>query len=206
MSSYKKIKAQIARLQREAEDARKAEAAVVAEKLRKSIALYGLTAADLGLDGDSQPAPRARLVSRKAPAKKSAPPGAGVAKYRNPKSGATWSGFGRAPNWLASVKDREAFRIGEEAAQPAAVAQPDAPVGSAPKTARKTGAKTASKKTTKKAAANGAAAAKPPPTKKRSGAKAAAKTSGPSADALSAEDAGKDASAPASSVAEAAPI
>jgi len=33
------------------------------------------------------------------------------ALYRDPKSGATWSGRGRAPVWLASVKDRSKFLI-----------------------------------------------------------------------------------------------
>lgn len=34
------------------------------------------------------------------------------ARYRHPKSGATWSGRGPAPAWLASVKDRTKFLIG----------------------------------------------------------------------------------------------
>jgi DNA-binding protein H-NS len=34
------------------------------------------------------------------------------AKYRDPKSGATWSGKGRAPAWLAAVKDRTKYLIG----------------------------------------------------------------------------------------------
>ncbi|WP_414694453.1 H-NS family nucleoid-associated regulatory protein, partial [Paraburkholderia sp.] len=38
------------------------------------------------------------------------------AKYLNPKSGATWSGRGRAPEWLASVKDRARFMIEGEGA------------------------------------------------------------------------------------------
>jgi DNA-binding protein H-NS len=40
------------------------------------------------------------------------------AMYQDPKSGATWSGRGRAPAWLANVKDRSKFLIanGAEAA------------------------------------------------------------------------------------------
>lgn len=34
-----------------------------------------------------------------------------VPKYRDPVTGATWSGRGRAPAWLADAKDRTAFRI-----------------------------------------------------------------------------------------------
>lgn len=33
------------------------------------------------------------------------------AKYRDPETGATWSGRGRAPAWI-SGKDRDAFAIG----------------------------------------------------------------------------------------------
>ena len=36
--------------------------------------------------------------------------GAAVAKYRNPKTGETWSGRGRSPAWLAG-KNRERFLI-----------------------------------------------------------------------------------------------
>ncbi len=42
----------------------------------------------------------------KAAAKGALPP-----KYRDPKSGATWSGRGPAPAWLASAKDRSLFLI-----------------------------------------------------------------------------------------------
>ncbi|WP_438947144.1 H-NS family nucleoid-associated regulatory protein [Trinickia soli] len=36
--------------------------------------------------------------------------GASQAKYRDPVSGATWSGMGREPRWIAG-KDRTAFAI-----------------------------------------------------------------------------------------------
>jgi DNA-binding protein H-NS len=49
--------------------------------------------------------------------------GAGVARYRDPATGATWSGFGRAPAWLASAPDREVFAVGQgSAAKPKKVA------------------------------------------------------------------------------------
>ncbi len=38
--------------------------------------------------------------------------GAQPAKYRDPESGGTWSGRGRAPAWLANVKDRSKYLIG----------------------------------------------------------------------------------------------
>jgi len=33
-------------------------------------------------------------------------------KYRDPKTGATWRGRGRAPAWFANVRDCRAFLIG----------------------------------------------------------------------------------------------
>jgi DNA-binding protein H-NS len=79
------------------------------------------------VDGDGpQPAPAvsAKSASKtKTAAKKAskAVSGAGAqrgqrmgpqpAKYRDPKSGATWSGKGPAPAWLAAVKDRRKFLI-----------------------------------------------------------------------------------------------
>jgi hypothetical protein len=62
-------------------------------------------------------------------------PGAGMAKYRDPKSGRTWTGFGRVPDWLASAKDREAFLIGRDKA-PQAAAQPEPEATTSSRTAR----------------------------------------------------------------------
>lgn len=43
---------------------------------------------------------------RKAPFK-----GERAAKYRDPKTGATWSGMGRAPGWIVNARNREKFLI-----------------------------------------------------------------------------------------------
>ncbi|MFM0260580.1 H-NS family nucleoid-associated regulatory protein, partial [Paraburkholderia sediminicola] len=42
-------------------------------------------------------------------------------KYRDPKSGATWTGHGRAPQWIASAKNRDKFLVdgGKATATPA---------------------------------------------------------------------------------------
>jgi DNA-binding protein H-NS len=37
--------------------------------------------------------------------------GAGVVRYRDPETGATWTGFGRAPAWIAAAEDREVFAV-----------------------------------------------------------------------------------------------
>src|SRR4029453_6995236 len=39
----------------------------------------------------------------------------GVAKYRDPETGKTWTGRGKPPNWIAAAKDRTPFLIDESA-------------------------------------------------------------------------------------------
>jgi hypothetical protein len=36
---------------------------------------------------------------------------AAAVKYRDPKTGATWTGHGRAPSWIASAKNRDRFLV-----------------------------------------------------------------------------------------------
>jgi len=50
-------------------------------------------------------------VTRRKAARKGPQP----ALYRDPVSGSTWSGFGRAPAWIATAKDRSTFLIAENA-------------------------------------------------------------------------------------------
>lgn len=59
--------------------------------------------------------------------------GAGVAKYADPKTGKTWTGFGRAPAWLASVKNRDKFLV-VPAQAASADAAPSAPLRAAKST------------------------------------------------------------------------
>lgn len=59
------------------------------------------------IDGIGIPSEKPKRVATKVNAKRTPLP----AKYRDPKSGATWSGRGRAPVWLASAKDRNKFLI-----------------------------------------------------------------------------------------------
>jgi DNA-binding protein H-NS len=49
--------------------------------------------------------------------------GNGVAIYVDPKSGATWTGRGRAPAWIANAKNRDRFLIDADARQPANAAK-----------------------------------------------------------------------------------
>jgi DNA-binding protein H-NS len=97
MSQYAELKAQIARLQAQADEARRTALGNVIEEIRGKIAEYGLTAQDLGF---------AVAARRGRPPKKAPLP----PKYQDPKSGNTWSGRGKPPKWI-SGKNRERFLI-----------------------------------------------------------------------------------------------
>jgi DNA-binding protein H-NS len=94
MASYKQLTAQLEKLHKEVAVAREKEIAQAIVEIRQAIAEYDLTAEELGFTSK-------RAVGRKP---------ASVAKYRNPKTGETWSGRGRSPAWLAG-KNRERFLI-----------------------------------------------------------------------------------------------
>lgn len=146
MKTYQAVRAEIAKLEKQAEDLRRQELKSVIAQVRQAIADYGLTAADLGLAGA-----RARVAAggRKRAAS------AGVAKYRDPKTGQTWTGHGRPPAWIVSAKDRDAFLIGAAAPAKAARKAKAGPAKSAksPKPAGKSRAKTRSATRAKKARA-----------------------------------------------------
>jgi DNA-binding protein H-NS len=97
MSQYSELKAQIAKLQTQAEEARRTEIADVIAMIREKIVEYGLSAQDLGFVA----AARRGRPPKKAPL----PP-----RYQDPKTGATWSGRGKPPKWIAG-KNRERFQI-----------------------------------------------------------------------------------------------
>ena len=140
MKSYSDIKAEIAKLERQAEAALKTEVAGVVEKIKTAIAAYGLTATDLGFGGTTKK--DASTPQAKAGAK--APTTMGVAKYRDPKTQKTWTGRGKPPAWIAGVKDRDAYLITSTPAdtpRAGAVARRSKPVAAKKKAraARKTG-------------------------------------------------------------------
>ena len=100
MASYKELKAQAEALLQQAEAARRAEIAAVVAEIQARMKEYGITLADL-----------------KGGAKKAKPRWAVAAKYRNPVTGDTWSGRGRAPKWLADAlakgRSRDEFLLGK---------------------------------------------------------------------------------------------
>lgn len=131
MATLAAIQKQIADLEKQAESIRKGEAAVAVTKVKELIARHNLTAEDVGL------AAKVTVAGKTNPTKKTKTKAAvgvktaGIPKYRDPKTGKTWTGNGKAPGWIAGAKNRDAFLI---SASSSAAAQAPAAASSAKKT------------------------------------------------------------------------
>jgi len=120
MSKLTALKKQIATLQAQAERIAKTEAPSAIAKIKEIMAEFNLTIEHLTATVTGKRAAK-KTTAKAAPKVKAA----SVAKYADPKSGKTWSGFGRAPGWIAGANNREAFLVdksGIKAAEPAAKA------------------------------------------------------------------------------------
>ena len=95
---YDELRAKAAEILAQAEQVKAEERQKTIDTVRVMISTYGITAKDLGLD--------------KSPKAKSGPkPGNKVSpKYRDPQSGATWSGRGKTPRWINGT-DRSQYAI-----------------------------------------------------------------------------------------------
>ena len=100
MATYLELKEQAEKLLAEAERMREQEIADAITDVKQKIALYGLTAADLGLAKSSGGPGGSRVRRTKSAAAKS------PVKFRGP-NGETWSGGrGRKPQWVVqALKD-----------------------------------------------------------------------------------------------------
>lgn len=94
MTTVAQLLAQKAALEAQIDAARKAENADAIAKVKALITEHGLTQQDI-FGG----AKRGRKAS-----------GSVAAKYRDPATGATWTGRGKAPKWIDG-KDRAQFAI-----------------------------------------------------------------------------------------------
>ncbi len=122
MTSLAAIRKQIAALEAEAARITKAEMSAAIAKIKELMETFGLTAEHIGLT-----ATRKRMgAAKKSVSRKTS---AGRAKYADPQTGKTWSGFGRAPAWIAAVKNRDDFLVDKREAQVAKAAT-RAPVAS----------------------------------------------------------------------------
>ena len=95
---YEEIQAKIADLQAQAARVKQEEKSQAISAARAMIESYGITARDLGLDkvkGKTGPKSGNKIA----------------AKYRDPQSGATWSGRGKTPKWINGAADRSQYAI-----------------------------------------------------------------------------------------------
>ncbi|KDR40821.1 H-NS family nucleoid-associated regulatory protein [Caballeronia glathei] len=118
MATLEQIQDRMKRLQAQAESLMAKKAKTVLGDIRKLMDEHGLTTADI----DAHPATRkhggrpAGVASAKASRGKAitnakAAKGKLPPKYRDPKTGATWSGHARPPAWISKVRDRTKFLI-----------------------------------------------------------------------------------------------
>jgi DNA-binding protein H-NS len=138
--TLEQIQAKMLKLQNQADAmiAKGAQAAL--DQIRRIMLEHGLTTEDVEAKAKAKrdakstngiaPKVKGKVA---APAKEPKSP-----KYLHPKTGATWTGHGRAPAWIATVKDRSKFLIEGGAKEAPAVTE--RPVSKA-----KTAAKKASK-------------------------------------------------------------
>lgn len=100
-TNYLKLAAQIEKLQTQANALKAKEKAGVIARIKEAIAVYGLTAEDLGLSGrTTKRGAKADAPAKKRGAKAAKP--AAPAKYKN-EAGQTWSGRGPRPAWLRAA-------------------------------------------------------------------------------------------------------
>ncbi|MCY1198420.1 DNA-binding protein Bv3F [compost metagenome] len=106
MATYKQLVAEKEALEAKLAEMRASEIAGVIEQIQGLMAEYELTVDDIATKrrrGRPAGVSKAKAVTK---AKSELPP-----KFMDPKTGATWSGRGRAPAWLG--KNRAKFLIAE---------------------------------------------------------------------------------------------
>lgn len=90
--TYDLLLAQRESLDRQIAKAKREERSAMIRRILDSMPAYSISVADLGI---------AARGKRRQPAD---------VRYRDPDSGATWTGRGKPPRWIAG-RDREEFRI-----------------------------------------------------------------------------------------------
>lgn len=94
-TSYQQLLAEREALDQKINEVRKVERAGAIERIRKEVADFDLTERDI-FGGAARPSVRKGTTV--------------PAKYRDPQTGATWTGRGKPPKWI-SDKDRQQFLI-----------------------------------------------------------------------------------------------
>lgn len=98
MISYKELLKQREALEQQIAEARQREITEAVRQVRALVAEFGLTAQDVFPTGKAAKAKLVKAGVKVAP------------KYRNPATGETWTGRGKAPKWIEG-QDRARFAI-----------------------------------------------------------------------------------------------
>jgi DNA-binding protein H-NS len=113
MPTLEQIQQKMKKLQVQADTliAKKAQAAV--DQIRKIMLAHGLTTVDIEAKAKAKREAKATNgITQNVKAKVVGKLNGGTPpKYQHPKTGATWTGHGRAPAWIADAKDRTKFLI-----------------------------------------------------------------------------------------------
>jgi DNA-binding protein H-NS len=122
MATLESIRARIAKLEAQAASVAVKQNSGVIKKIRDLMEQHGLVISDIeasvGKKRGRKPSTRPTDARR-----------AVAARYRDPKTGATWSGHGRAPGWIAGAKDRTKFEVTAGSSAPATTSKAVAKVG-----------------------------------------------------------------------------
>jgi DNA-binding protein H-NS len=115
MATLEQIQDKMKRLQAQADAMLAKQAQKVVDQIRRLMLEHGLTTADIESRAKARREGKT-MTARKTPKVKpltTAKTASGKlpAKYRDPKTGATWIGKARPPKWIANVKDRSKFLI-----------------------------------------------------------------------------------------------
>lgn len=108
-TTLESIEAKIQKLRAKADAIAAKQSAAVIAHIRELMDKHGLTVADLDVTPKRKTAVKTASTGR---APSASTKGAGVVKYRDPETGATWSGMGRRPAWIKDAGDPERFLVG----------------------------------------------------------------------------------------------
>jgi DNA-binding protein H-NS len=144
MPTLEQIKEKMKKLQEQADQLIAKRAQSVLTDIRKLMEEHGLTSADIdahstGKKNRGRPAGSTPTAATRKAASTTVVKAATPAKYRHPKTGATWTGHGRAPAWIADAKDRRKFLIDGTDALAADVSAAGKPKAATKKTSVATG-------------------------------------------------------------------
>ncbi|WP_353172060.1 H-NS histone family protein [Paracandidimonas soli] len=114
-AQQQRIEREIARLKKQAEALQQKQRNPVIAQIIRTMKEYSITPAEISAAYSKKTSPRASTGGAGKAAPRKAAKRVIPAKYRNPETGDTWTGRGKAPRWISEAeaqgKKREQFLI-----------------------------------------------------------------------------------------------